>query len=255
MLGLIVGQRNDLWKQLENWLGQMGWETKHVAACAAGRKELEQNPDIDLVIIDSGTGDDKGVKLIGYLKSEPRLARIPIIVSGTKIDHALALKYVDLGVDNILLLPSVKETFEAKIRKAAENGKPRILVVDDEEMIRDLLHDFLKLERYAPLLAATVDEALQIVHTQPVDAVVTDIVMPGRTGIDLLVEIKRDYSHIPVIIITGNTCYHGPKEAIAMGADGYFAKPFHNVEMAFMLRKVLGNRSRTSGATLPARTS
>jgi DNA-binding response OmpR family regulator len=247
MLALLVAQQSDLWKQPQRWLVQMGWETAQVVSCVLGRKELEQNPGVDLVLLDAGTAEECGLKLIGVLKSESRLARIPIIVCATDIDHDLALKYMELGVDNILLLPTVRETFEAKVRKASENGKPRVLVVDDEEMIRDLLHDFLKLERYTPLLASSVDEALRIIQTEPVDAIVTDIMMPGKTGIDLLVEVKRDHAHIPVIMITGLSQRFGPRDVIAMGADGYFVKPFHNVELIFTLRKVMGHRERPIG--------
>ena len=226
---------------------QMGWETAHVPSCNQGRKELEQNPEIDLVVIDAAADEDCGLKLIGVMKSESRLARVPIIVCGADIDQVMALKYVELGVDNILLLPTIRETFEAKVRKASENGKPRILVVDDEEMIRDLLHDFLRLERYTPLLASSVDAALKIIQSEPVDAIVTDIMMPGKTGIDLLVEVKRDHAHIPVIMITGLSQRFGPRDVIAMGADGYFVKPFHNVELIFTLRKVMGHRERPIG--------
>jgi DNA-binding response OmpR family regulator len=218
MLALLVAQQSDLWKQPQRWLVQMGWETAQVVSCVLGRKELEQNPGVDLVLLDAGTAEECGLKLIGVLKSESRLARIPIIVCATDIDHDLALKYMELGVDNILLLPTVRETFEAKVRKASENGKPRVLVVDDEEMIRDLLHDFLKLERYTPLLASSVDEALRIIQTEPVDAIVTDIMMPGKTGIDLLVEVKRDHAHIDLHAAQGDgpprAAYRKPRAAL-----------------------------------------
>jgi DNA-binding response OmpR family regulator len=102
--------------------------------------------------------------------------------------------------------------------------------------------------------ASTVDEAFAIIHAQPVDAIVTDIMMPGKTGLDLLIEVKHDYPHIPVIMITGHTQRYGPKDVIAMGADGYFAKPFHNLELVFTLGNVLAHRERlnTNRAQAPA---
>jgi len=255
MLGLLVAQQDDHWKQLQQWMEQLGWTTSQVPTCALGRKRLEQNPDIDLVLIDADTADDFGLVFLRLVRSEPRLVRVPIIVCGTSIDHVVAMKYGELGVDNVLLLPAIKETFEAKISKAVQNGKPRVLVVDDSPIIRDLLTEFFRLERYTSVLATSVDEALQIVHTQSVDAIVTDIMMPGRTGLDLLIEVKHDFPHIPVILITG--CYgrYGPEEAIAMGADGYFAKPFHNRELIFTLRKVMGPRARPQGSPAPDRVS
>ena len=244
MLGLVVGPQNDDWKKLLSWMKQLEWESVQVAACVLGRKELELNPSIDLVIIDADSADDCGLKLIGIMKNDPRLLRIPILVAGESIDQDLAIKYAALGVDNIMLLPTVKETFEAKLRKADLYGKPKVLVVDDEEMIRELLSDFLTLERYSPITASNVDEAMEVIRSRTIDAIVTDIMMPGKTGIDLLIEVKQSHPQIPVILITGLSQRYGPKEVIAMGADGYFAKPFHNVELAFTLRRVIGNRSR-----------
>ena len=244
MLGLTIGPNNDLWKQLQSWLAGFGWETLQVAGCAIGRKELDQNPQVDLLVVDADSADECGLKLIGFMKNDPRLKRIPIIVAGASINQELAIKYAELGVDNILLLPTDKDTFDAKVGKADLAGKPRILIVDDEELIRELLFDFLTLERYSPILASNVDEALQILETQAVDAVVTDIMMPGKTGLDLLIEIKHNYAHIPVIMITGLSQRYSPKDIIAMGADGYFAKPFHNLELTYTLRKILSGRPR-----------
>jgi DNA-binding NtrC family response regulator len=67
----------------------------------------------------------------------------------------------------------------------------------------------------------------------------TDIRLPGRSGLELMVEIKGKYPGTPVILITGYAGQYSPKDAIAMGADGYFAKPFHNMDLIYTLRRVL----------------
>jgi two-component system, NtrC family, response regulator len=117
-------------------------------------------------------------------------------------------------------------------------------VVDDDELVRLHLAEFLLMERYRPILVETAEIASATLKTQQIDAVVTDISLPRSSGLDLLVEIKKQYPHIPVIMITGHTGKYGPTDALSMGADGYFIKPFHNLDLMYTLHRALTERPR-----------
>jgi len=102
----------------------------------------------------------------------------------------------------------------------------RILVVDDERVIRAILFDFLGAEGYDVVTAATAEEALKLLEEQSFDVVLTDLKMPGMTGMELLGQIKSRGIHVCTIIMTGYGTVESAVEAIKKGAFDYIQKPF-----------------------------
>ena len=109
--------------------------------------------------------------------------------------------------------------------KMQQRQQARILVVDDEHGLRQSLRMLLK-EQYDVLLASSVAEAIEILGTEAVDIIITDIHMPNSTGLDLLREAKKNYPDIEVIILTGYGRLVTAMEAIECGAFAYLEKPF-----------------------------
>ena len=101
-----------------------------------------------------------------------------------------------------------------------------ILIVDDEEMIRDLLSSALVQEGYICHQAPNVDEAFILLGEQPVELVISDIMMPGRSGVELLRDLKKVNSDIAVLMITGLSDMNTAMECVHLGADDYITKPF-----------------------------
>lgn len=101
-----------------------------------------------------------------------------------------------------------------------------ILIVDDEEMIRELLSSALLQEGYICHQAANVDDAFLVLDEQRVDLVISDIMMPGRSGVELLRELKKIDPEITVLMITGLSDMNTAMECIHLGADDYITKPF-----------------------------
>lgn len=239
MVILLVAEPGGAWRDLRDKLEAASNEIIHAPNCAVARKELDRRVEIDLVIVDAGEFGKRGVDFVKWVKGNPRYQPIPVIMAGTTFDETTLSNYIDLGVNDIIVLPVQTATLDAKLAKARANGKRTVLVVDDEPVILELLKDFLELERYRVLAADTAERALEILEEETVDVVVTDIMLPGMQGTDLLLEVKLKYDPMPVILITGYSKQAGPRLAIETGADGYFAKPFHNKDLAFTLRKVL----------------
>jgi len=117
-----------------------------------------------------------------------------------------------------------------------------ILVVDDEEMIRELLSSALQQENYHCHMAANVDEAFAILGTQRIDLVISDIMMPGRSGVDLLRDLKKVDSEIAVLMITGLSDMNTALECIHLGADDYLTKPFGISRVMLTVRNLLEKR-------------
>jgi two-component system, NtrC family, response regulator HydG len=103
--------------------------------------------------------------------------------------------------------------------------RKNILVVDDEESIRFTFEDFLTGDGYAVSTAASYEDALGLLDDTDFDLLFVDIIMGGKTGIDLLREVKRKNPNTQVIIITGAPSVETATEALRLGALDYILKP------------------------------
>lgn len=125
-------------------------------------------------------------------------------------------------------------------RTTAPVGRPRILVVDDEESIRDLLSKTLALADYEVDLAPDGRTALDRLRLIQYDLLITDLRMPGVDGLTVIREARRLKSELPVIIITGYSSEASAIEAINLGVQGYLTKPFRVPRVLAAASKALG---------------
>jgi PAS domain S-box-containing protein len=102
---------------------------------------------------------------------------------------------------------------------------PRVLLVDDEPNMRWTMAEFLKRGGYETLTAEDFDGAVSVLGDAEVDAAVVDIILPGRSGIELLKELSGRESYVPVIMITGEPNHSQVPEIIRAGAYDFIAKP------------------------------
>ncbi len=123
-------------------------------------------------------------------------------------------------------------------------GKNRdvILIVDDEMMIRHLLVQKLTKEGYECFQTGSADEAMCFLEDRVLDAVILDIRMPGKTGLELLNDIKTNHPDIVVIMASAVTDTSITIDCIRQGADDYIAKPFNLDEVVITLQKALEKR-------------
>jgi len=117
-----------------------------------------------------------------------------------------------------------------------------ILVVDDEEIIREALEALLTAEGYRVTTAATGQQGIDAIGAKPVDAVLLDLMLPDKTGIEVLDEIRRQDDELPVIMVTAYGTIEGAVAATKQGAFYYFTKPFKNDEVLAVLRNAVERR-------------
>ena len=127
---------------------------------------------------------------------------------------------------------------EPKARPAAI--RPRILVVDDEASIRDLLSKTLALAEYDVDVAPDGRSALEQLRLYPYDLLIADLKMPGMDGLTVIREAKRLKTDLPVIIITGYSTEASAIEAVNLGVAGYLTKPFRVPQVLAAAGKALG---------------
>ena len=119
-------------------------------------------------------------------------------------------------------------------------GRARVLVVDDEATIRDLLSKTLALAEYDVDLAPDGRTALERLRLIPYDLLITDLKMPGIDGLAVIREARRLKADIPVIIITGFSTEASAIEAVNLGVSGYLTKPFRVPRVLAVAAKALG---------------
>jgi DNA-binding NtrC family response regulator len=117
----------------------------------------------------------------------------------------------------------------------------RILVVDDEAGSREGLRRLLEAWGYRADTAASGEEALERVQAGGPSAIITDLVMPGISGIDLIRELQADYP-IPVIVLSGQGTIEQAVEAIKLGAQDFLEKPVEPAKLKILLEKLEGTR-------------
>jgi len=115
----------------------------------------------------------------------------------------------------------------------------KILIVDDEEGIRQDLSFILEDEGYVTTMASRGSEALALINEKAFDIVITDLMMPDMDGMEILRQVKRDYPDTIVFMITGHGSEEKAVEAMKSGAQDYLPKPFDPDEMLIKLRKSL----------------
>lgn len=129
--------------------------------------------------------------------------------------------------------------------KDRPGDRPRILVVDDEQAVRDLLAKTLTMADYdvdsAPDGASAIDRLRAVEY----DLLITDLKMPGMDGLSVIREARRTAPDLPVIIITGYSTEASAIEAINLGVAGYLTKPFR-------LPRILAATARALGEPVPA---
>ena len=124
----------------------------------------------------------------------------------------------------------------------------RVLVIEDDPASRSAIVKSLREMRHAVFEAADGVTGLQIAQTEPLDAVVLDLMLPRMDGIRLLTELRRT-SRVPVIIVSGRRTEDDRVEALDLGADDYLTKPFTVRELLARLRAVV-RRTEAETATV-----
>ena len=120
-----------------------------------------------------------------------------------------------------------------------------ILIVDDDDAIRDSMQEFLEISGYQTTGVSSAEEAVDLLKIKPIQVVITDILLPGMDGLELTDLIKKDYD-IDIIVMTGYSGDYSYEEAISKGASDFVFKPVRFEELLLRLKRVLKERKLTN---------
>jgi DNA-binding NtrC family response regulator len=118
-----------------------------------------------------------------------------------------------------------------------------VLIVDDETILRESLRDYLK-ETYQVATAGTGEEALELIEKQDFDILVIDVRLPGKTGLQVLREVRESKPYIKSIVITAYPSAESAVEAMKLGAIDYLAKPVAPDNLEALIRETLVEKGK-----------
>lgn len=124
-----------------------------------------------------------------------------------------------------------------------KSGNSRVLVIDDERFIRDLLQDFYSKSGYDVVIAPDGKSGIAEVEHGQFDVALVDLKMPDMTGTDVLAAIQSINPALPVIIMTGYPTVDASIEAIRLGAQDFIVKPFRLQDLKLRLDRAIQSRS------------
>ena len=123
-----------------------------------------------------------------------------------------------------------------------ENNKNHILIVDDDDRIRNLLKDYLTENRYITSTAENATQAKERLKIIKFDTIILDVMMPGQNGYELTKEIKKD-SKVPIILLTAKGEVENRIKGLELGADDYLGKPFEPKELLLRIKNNLNKKN------------
>ena len=124
-----------------------------------------------------------------------------------------------------------------------ENKKNHLLVVDDDDRIRNLLKDFLKNNNFMVSTAIDAEKAKTKLDFLKFDLIILDVMMPGKNGYEFTKEIKKN-QRTPIILLTAKGEVENRIKGLELGADDYISKPFEPKELLLRINNIISKESR-----------
>src|SRR3954465_12017603 len=146
--------------------------------------------------------------------------------------------------------PARSNGSHTSLRRQRQHGLVRVLGVDDEPQLRRALERALKLEGYDVELAANGEEALGSIASRPADAIVLDVLMPKRDGLEVARELRARGNRTPILMLTARDAVQDRVDGLDAGADDYVVKPFALEELMARLRALLRRTNGEAGERL-----
>ena len=124
-----------------------------------------------------------------------------------------------------------------------ENNNNHVLIVDDDNRIRDLLKDYLKENKYIVSTSENAEDAKEKLSYFKFDLVILDVMMPGQDGYSLTREIKKNIK-VPIILLTAKGEVENRIKGLEIGADDYLGKPFEPKELLLRIKNIINKNTK-----------
>lgn len=236
---LLLSQNKSENSQLFKKDVSTGFSVKKVSSLEDAFSLVETGLEFDAIIVEVQKFDDSALEIGKAFKDNLKTKDKPLIIASHEpIEDSISNSMAG-GLNELVQLPCNDQAIMDKIDALLGKSIKTLMLVDDDQYILELLKDLFEMEEYRVLTASDGEKALGIMKEERVDAVVSDIIMPGISGKDLLISVKKSYKNIPVVLITGYGGQCTYEDAMSHGADGYLTKPFKNATLSKTVRDIL----------------
>ncbi len=202
----------------------------------------------DIMLMDILLPDFSGLELTDVLRHDPSTRHVPVLaLSAAAGEDAARQAGAASFIPKPLDLTRLEQTIERLLQEHAGLGRRfSVLVVDDDPAVRTLSREVLEAQGYSTLEAENGAQALAIVRSQPVDAVLLDLMLPDFDGFQVTEQIRanRETADIPIIFISARGQITDKVKALKIGADDYVVKPFDALELGARVESVIKRKER-----------
>jgi two-component system, cell cycle sensor histidine kinase and response regulator CckA len=235
---LIVEGDAELRNLIRETLEHLGYSVLD-AGSAAEAAELSAGlrDRVDLLVAELVLPDSTARELAACLRESRR--DLPVLyISG----DPLLVSVNDPSQPDVLAKPFSPTEFGDNVRSILDRrSRKRVLFVDDDDQIVMFASEVLRDAGYEVLVGADGNVALSIVDSEPLDLVITDLVMREREGLETMMRLKKSHPQLPVVAISGAFGGHFLRSAVLLGVRATLAKPFSSEDLLNVVRMVLGS--------------
>ncbi len=221
---LLVGIEHEC-QQLTEFLGQKGYKVA-VAETPQDALEISHTLKPAALVLDLAALGPESWRVLQDLRANENTAQIPVLALTTALDPGAgpclgANAALTKPIEPALLLRTLEEQV---LRSPGETA--RILVVDDEPAVRELLEETLRSAGLLPVLVSSAKQALELLARSPISAVVIDLLIPEMSGFELIFRIRQNpnFTHLPVIVLTANEIDQEDMQILSRQANAVFFK-------------------------------
>lgn len=219
---LVVDDNVNMRKLLRHHLLKRGYR---VLTAAGGKQaiDLAARERIDLITLDLMMPTMGGYDLLGMLKNDPFTKKIPVIIISVVEDRQ---KGILLGASDHLCKPFREGELSEKVRALLGETERSILVVDDEQLVLEVLCLQLQEGGYLVETARNGDEAIERLKAHVPDLVILDVMMPGKTGYDVLNWIRKEPTtcNVPVVVMSAHPLSGEQGEFLKVESEAFVGK-------------------------------
>ncbi len=204
------------------------------ATSADHAADLMASHTFDLIILDVVMPEESGIVFLKKIRASKN--QVPVVVYSVKVDAILEKEARQAGANEVLHKSVTLDVLADRCAKVllsagkpfftAQGIKKRLLVVDDEKSIRQMLSTFFGKKGYEVIEASSGEEAIDKVNAEKPNIVLLDMHMGGMDGIESLKQILQLYPKLAVVMATGDENDERVRMAMELGAYGYVLKPF-----------------------------
>ena len=240
---LIIDDDASTAMAMRKLLEKEGFTVHEVRSGTEALAKLREDHGIQVVITDVRMPGMDGLTILKNVKEmRPEVEVIMVTAYG---DYNMAIEalrnsafdYLKKPIDIDDLLGALGRYLERRALRQNYFPNFRVLLLDDEETQRTFLKRLIEDEGFEVLVAGNGEEGIKIFEREKIDIIVTDIKMPGMSGMEVLYKVKKMTSDIEVILVTGHGDQNVAIEALRGGACDYLKKPIDLDELIFALQK------------------